>query len=711
MSSAEAKEAVSVFRELAKHPGLAKAQLVNIDDSYITVDSVWTQRSIEKNRWEDFARTYTLSKEDLKCLSVSSPHLLADSVWKVLSPSKNKTALVRKHVAKDDKTGDEKWFIEIWSQKGFCEKIFDVTSYEKHGPIYGNDKAFGSLSWSWQEDKIAYVAEKKKPKSRSYFVESKKKDDEKDEAIPGSKFLYKEDWGENLVDKVQPIVAVLDLEAETVEVVEDELLEESSSGQVVWCPDGSGLVFCAFPHGTQKLGMIYCPIRKSTLYHYDCQSKSLRSLGGGESLSVRAPRFSPDGSRLIYLECDAGGPHFKCMKLQMIDWPSGESKLVMDVTNSFSIDAEFLGIYAISLHQDCWHADSAHVFLTSLCRTNQSIYAINVTTGKVKRLSDLPGCWTIASVHPNYILASVSSVNTTPRLAIAKLDESKFDESPNWIYLEERKVISEVKWEVLQHIPRIPHPIYGSLIYESIILQPADGKSKGLVVLPHGGPHGNYPSLYALYYCFFVKLGFTLALVNYRGSVGYGEDSINSLLGNVGDNEIKDVQQCAEEVIEKYGLSKDHVVVKGGSHGGFITSHLIGQYPDFYKAAVVACGVTNIASMVGLTDIPDWCKVEVGCESASLSAPQTTEVLALMYSKSPIVYADKVRTPTLILVGQKDKRVPPSQSIEYHKALKANGVTTSLHLFPESNHCQDSVEVESEAMVNIYLWFINHLMA
>ena len=83
---------------------------------------------------------------------------------------------------------------------------------------------------------------------------------------------------------------------------------------------------------------------------------------------------------------------------------------------------------------------------------------------------------------------------------------------------------------------------------------------------------------------FFCQLGYGVLYVNYRGSLGFGEENVRSLLGNVGDMDVKDCQLAKEKCLERFPhLSREKCVLMGGSHGGFLVTHLAGQYPADYK--------------------------------------------------------------------------------------------------------------------------------
>jgi acylaminoacyl-peptidase len=97
---------------------------------------------------------------------------------------------------------------------------------------------------------------------------------------------------------------------------------------------------------------------------------------------------------------------------------------------------------------------------------------------------------------------------------------------------------------------------------------------------------------------FFVSQGYAVLLVNYRGSMGFGEAALHSLPGRAGFADVQDCHDATEAVLKKFPavVDKEKVGVVGGSHGGFLAGHLIGQHPELYKvrfAALLACSLAG----------------------------------------------------------------------------------------------------------------------
>lgn len=98
-----------------------------------------------------------------------------------------------------------------------------------------------------------------------------------------------------------------------------------------------------------------------------------------------------------------------------------------------------------------------------------------------------------------------------------------------------------------------------------------------------------------------------MLLVNYRGSSGAGQDSLNHLIGRIGKSDVAD---CVLATVQAYihypWIDSNRAVLVGGSHGGFLVAHLSAYYPDMYKAVVARNPIFDVATMAITSDIPDW---------------------------------------------------------------------------------------------------------
>jgi acylaminoacyl-peptidase len=198
-----------------------------------------------------------------------------------------------------------------------------------------------------------------------------------------------------------------------------------------------------------------------------------------------------------------------------------------------------------------------------------------------------------------------------------------------------------------------------------------------------------------------------LLILNYSGSTGYGDNFLNSLLGNIGDLDVQDCGKLIKAAIEKHSDKVDpsKVAVYGASHGGFNTAWLIGHpdFKDLFCAAVLLNPVINLSYMYSASDIPDW--ILATCLNKEWSYRVTSEDNKVFFDKSPISVVQNVKTPSLILIGGSDKRVPPSQGIQYHHMLQDLGVPTKLYCYPEDGHAIWGTEPGVDVNMNIFFWF------
>uniref|UniRef100_A0A671R0Z2 acylaminoacyl-peptidase n=1 Tax=Sinocyclocheilus anshuiensis TaxID=1608454 RepID=A0A671R0Z2_9TELE len=695
----EAAEIAQLYRDQCRFPALCRADVGPVITSryggqYCNVYTEWTQRDLERNENVKFCRQYIVFHDD-KSVVYSGPSgnctEIKGELLSVDSPSGDMKAVLRESTIK----GEDKQFLEIW-HKNRKLKCLNLTTLSKHGKVYEDDQ-FGCMVWSHSETHLLYVAEKKRPKTESYFQgpetglladeEETIKTDKKEETVLGQQFEYYEDWGEALVNKSSPVLCVLDIEGSNITVLEG-IPANISPGQAFWAPNDTGLVFAGWWHEPFRLGLKYCANRRSSLFYVDLASGKCEQLSSNSS-AVCSPRLSPDLCRIVYMECSVFGPHQQCNRLCMV--------------------CIYQSVSVVPILQDLLSALSSSSYITHYCTV---LYVCNLSV-LCAALESEEGSWNLLNIHRDLMVVSCSSPNCPPDLRVGFLPEKGSESKMSWVKLEETQPQEDISWQTLNFSPppEEDNSQYPGLDFNAILLKPKEmtaGSKLPLIVMPHGGPHSVLVSEWFLSTAVLCKMGFSILLVNYRGSLGFGQDNILSLPGNIGTQDVKDVQLAVDSVLKQGDFDEQKIAVVGGSHGGFLACHLIGQYPEFYKACVARNPVTNLATMIGSTDVPDWCVVEAGYEY-NTDIHLEPAILEQMLNKSPIKHVSKVKTPVLLMLGEDDKRVPSKQGIEYYRALKALQVPVRLLWYPGNNHSLSKVDAESDGFMNAALWIIQHL--
>ncbi|MBI3695138.1 MAG: S9 family peptidase [Acidobacteria bacterium] len=203
-----------------------------------------------------------------------------------------------------------------------------------------------------------------------------------------------------------------------------------------------------------------------------------------------------------------------------------------------------------------------------------------------------------------------------------------------------------------------------------------------LILNIHGGPSGAFiesfigtPRTYPI--AAFAAKGFAVLRANPRGSTGYGSQFRRRVVGDWGGLDYQDLMAGVDHVIAMRAADPEKMAVMGWSYGGYMTAWVVTQTTRF-KAAAVGAGITDTVSMYGTQDIPSV------FEDYFHGTPWTEP--AVYAKSSPLNFIAAVKTPTLILHGENDARVPTSQGYEFYRALKRLGVPTKMVVYPRMPH-------------------------
>ena len=203
----------------------------------------------------------------------------------------------------------------------------------------------------------------------------------------------------------------------------------------------------------------------------------------------------------------------------------------------------------------------------------------------------------------------------------------------------------------------------------------------------HGGPNWLYCDTWLPDVQMLVDHGFAVAMVNYRGSTGYGRDWRDRIIGDIGFPEVEDVVAGLDDLVARRVADPERVVVAGRSWGGYLTLLAAGLHPDRFMAGVAGVPVGDYA------DSYDDSAPSLQAYDRSLLGGTVHQVPELVAQRSPITYVDRVKIPILFLIGEHDSRCPPHQAMNYVQALRDHGGEAELYLYP-TGHSPYVVEEE-----------------
>jgi dipeptidyl aminopeptidase/acylaminoacyl peptidase len=194
----------------------------------------------------------------------------------------------------------------------------------------------------------------------------------------------------------------------------------------------------------------------------------------------------------------------------------------------------------------------------------------------------------------------------------------------------------------------------------------------------HGGPHSAHGDGWHFRWNMqvFAGHGYVVAGVNYHGSSGFGQEWLETITGDYGVREFADTEAATDHLLRQGYIDRDRLAASGGSYGGYMVAYMNG-HTDRYNTYVCHAGCYDWVSMMA-TDAYSFFAKELG--AFHWDNP------ARVMKQSPHHYARRMKTPTLVIHGELDYRVPATQALQYYNTLRARKVPARLIYFPDENH-------------------------
>ena len=241
-------------------------------------------------------------------------------------------------------------------------------------------------------------------------------------------------------------------------------------------------------------------------------------------------------------------------------------------------------------------------------------------------------------------------------------------------------------------------------IVSNLLYLPVTGKKEKLPVIffIHGGPVGQDDYGFDLTRQLLAANGYAVVAVNYRGSSGRGLDYCKSIYADWGNKEVLDIQGAADYLINKGMVDGNHMGIGGWSYGGILTDYTIAKDTRF-KAAVSGAGSALQLSMYGVDQYILQLDNEIG---QPWKDKNYEKYLKLSY---PFLNADKIKTPTLFMTGEKDFNVPAVGSEQMYQALRSIGIPTELIVYPGQFHGITVPAFQKDRFERYIQWFDKYL--
>jgi dipeptidyl aminopeptidase/acylaminoacyl peptidase len=484
--------------------------------------------------------------------------------------------------------------------------------------------------------------------------------------------LYKQDPSGFLTD-ARKHIWVADIKWRTAKQVTQGDGWDDSNPE--WSPDGRKIVFLSDRSG--KAWEDY--------EEHNYVGVWVVSEDGGQPLEVNeshgalpsSPRWSPDGKLIAFFGANVFG-----------DPPT----LYLISADGSAHAKSLIGGLDINAADLQWGDQGRSVYFVNMTKGTEQIFRVDGATGVETQLTTGDQGISNLAVGKREMVYSLATFVRPAEIMIARLDGT------------EQRQVSDVNGAffsevAVQPVDRLAYKSKDGTSIDGFLVKPAGwepGKKYPLILMIHGGPEGMFKTTWALDMQNLAAQGYAVFFTNPRGSSGYGTAFMRGSIKEWGGNIYTDVMSGVDTALAQNAwVDADKLGVTGCSFGGFMTNWIITQTIRF-KAAVPKCSISDFISNEGARDGFYGHAYEFGGDLYTN--------FDLYWKYSPIRYAMNVKTPTLILHGEADQRVPIEQAEEWFRALHHFNVPSELVIFPREFHSGIMHDGEPKHIVAAMYW-------
>jgi dipeptidyl aminopeptidase/acylaminoacyl peptidase len=429
--------------------------------------------------------------------------------------------------------------------------------------------------------------------------------------------------------------------------------------EYTFSPDGRSIVFAARNVGAEEpwstnLDLFLAPVDGS---------QPPRNLTAANAATDNLPAFSPDGKTLAWLAMARPGFEADRLRIKLMDLATGRQRTLAEEWDRSPEGLQF-------------SPDGRTLYATAEDVGQVPLFAIDVASGKVTRLV-AGGHVRTPKLAGDRIVFGRDDLRTPVELFTARLDGSGVNQITR---VNGGRVAAVQMGEPEQFSFK---GAGGDTVYGWAV-KPAGfepGKKYPLAFLIHGGPQGSFNNEFHYRWNAqaYAGAGYGVVLIDFHGSTGYGQAFTDAIRNDWGDKPLIDLQKGLEAAVARYPwIDGDRACALGASYGGYMINWIAGNWPDRFRCLVVHDGIFDQRMMYYGTEelwFPEWENGGPYWQSAA------------NYEKyNPANFVERWKTPTLVVHGGLDYRVPDNQGIATFTTLQRRGIPSQFLYFPDENH-------------------------
>ena len=475
------------------------------------------------------------------------------------------------------------------------------------------------------------------------------------------RYRYKQDGQGYLLSGRHSYIYLFDIASKKLDRLTKSKWDESSPS---WSPDGARIAFMS-NHADD-------PDRDPSAQLFVAEATAgaaEKQLTTADNRASRArPEWSPDGKWIMFLEGDEkkyGAYGMEHLTIVAADGSTPPQR----VASSDALDR--------SVSQPRWGEDGKNIY--AIVTDDMSAYGarVPVGAGSAVPITDKPivlgqrhsagSCAVVISGDDNHSNEIYSASVVGRKMKLQPLTHQ------NDALMAELQIAQS---EEVNFKSKDGTDVHGLLTYP---LGYVKGSRVPLLLRIHGGPNGQDQHSFSVERQVFAANGYAVLALNYRGSSGRGQKYSRAIFADWGHYEVEDLEAGVDHVIQMGVADPDRLGVGGWSYGAILTDYMIATDPRF-KGATSGAGTAFTVAFYGTDQYIIQYDYEIG-PPWNPKAWETYQKISY-----PFLHADRIKTPTLFLGGERDFNVPVQGGQQMYQALRSLGIDTQLIIYPNENH-------------------------